>query len=130
MDHEEECFPVAHLSLFIADPAVELFALQADEVISRLEDATFGGDCSSRVDVIPSHHSHRDSSTLAFSDGIWDLKVSANSGGGNVTAHRSSPLSILAMVNHFFLQWSPLTANNANSPVPLLLTNCWLTAAF
>lgn len=123
MDHEEECFPVAHLSLFVADPAVELFALQADEVISRLEDATFSGDRSSRVDVIPSHHSHRDSGTLAFSDGIWDLKVSANSGGGNVTAHCSSPLSMLSTVNHFFLQWSTPTANNAKIRVPRLLTS-------
>lgn len=133
MRREEECFlfPVAsHLSLLVADPAVELFALQADEVISGLQDATFSGDGASRVDVIPGHHPHRDSSTLAFSDGIWDLKVSANGGGGNVTAHRSPPLSILAAVNHFFLQWAPRTANNANNRGPLLLTSCWLTAAF
>lgn len=127
IDRAEEGVPVAHLPLFIADPAVELFPLQADEVVSRLEDAAFGGDCASRVDVIPGHHSHRDSSTLAFSDGIWDLKDRPNSGGGNVTAHGSSPLSLPATVNHFFLQWSPPTANNR---APLLLTTCWLTQAF
>lgn len=91
MGHKEERFPVAHLSLFVADPAVELFAVQADEVISRLEDATFSGDGSSRVDVVPSHHSHCDSSALALPDGIWDLEVSANSGGEDATAHYSSP---------------------------------------
>lgn len=85
------CCGLSHLSLLVADPAVELFALQADEVISGLQDAAFGGDGASRVDVIPGHHPHRDSSALAFPDGIWDLKVSANSGGGNVTAHRSPP---------------------------------------
>lgn len=121
---------LSHLSLLIADPAVELLALQADEVISGLQDATFGGDGAGRVDVIPGHHPHRDSSALAFPDGIWDLKVSANSGGGNVTAHRSPPLSILAAVNHFFLQWALRTANNANNRVPLLLTSLLANRSF
>lgn len=69
---------MAHLSFFIAYPSVELFALQADEVISRLEDATLGGDGSSRVDVVPSDHPHCDTSTLAFPDGVWDLRESGN----------------------------------------------------
>lgn len=115
---------MAHLSFFIADPAVKLFALQADEVIARQEDATFCGDGASRVDVVPSHHSHCNSSTLAFSNGIWDLEVSTNSGAGNVTARHSS-VSVPATVNHFFFtvvtsngkQWSPTALNK-------LLANC------
>lgn len=66
---------MAHLSFFIAYPSVELFAFQADEVIAGLQDATFGGYGSSRIDVIPGHHPHRDASALALSYGIWDLGI-------------------------------------------------------
>lgn len=69
-----EYFAVAHLSFFVAYPSVELFALQAKEVISRLQDAAFGGDGSSCVDVVPGYHPHRDAGTLALPDRIWDLK--------------------------------------------------------
>lgn len=69
---------MAHLSFLVAYPSVELFALQAEEVISGLEDAALGGDGSSRIDVIPGHHSHRDASTLAFPDSVWDLEGRGN----------------------------------------------------
>lgn len=68
----------AHLSLFVAYPSVELFPFQAQEVVSGQQDATLGGDGSGRVDVVPSHHSHRDASTLAFPDGFWDLVERGN----------------------------------------------------
>ncbi len=70
---------MAHLSFLVAYPSVELFALQADEIVSGLQDATFGSDGSSCVDVVPSHHPHCDASTLALPDGFWDLKESGNS---------------------------------------------------
>lgn len=63
----------SHLSLFITDPAVELFALQAKKVISWLQDATFSCYSAGSVKIVPGDHAHRDSSTLALSNGIRDL---------------------------------------------------------
>lgn len=63
----------SHLSLFITDPTVELFALQAEEIIPRLQDTTFSCYSTGSVEVVPSDHADRDSSTLAFFNGIWDL---------------------------------------------------------
>lgn len=62
-----------YLSFFITDPAVELFALQAEEVISCLQDATFSCYSAGSVKVVPGDHAHCDSSTLALSNGIRDL---------------------------------------------------------
>lgn len=63
----------SHFSFFVAYPPVELFALQADEVVAGLQDAALGGDGPGRVDVVACHHPHRDACTLALPDGIWDL---------------------------------------------------------
>ena len=69
---------MAHLSFLVPYPPVELFPLQADEVVPGQEDATLGGDGSGCADVVPSHHSHCDASALAFPDGVWDLEESGN----------------------------------------------------
>lgn len=68
----------AHLALLVAYSAVELFALQADEVVAGLQDAALGGDGPRRIDVVARHHPHRDACALALPDGFWDLW-----GGGN-----------------------------------------------
>lgn len=61
---------LAHL---VADPLVELFALQTQEVISRLQNATFGGDGSGSVDVVSCYHADSDTGPLALPDGFWYL---------------------------------------------------------
>lgn len=68
-----EHFAVAHLSFFVAYPAIELFSLQTYKVIARQEDAAFGGDGSSCVNVVPSHHAYSDAGTLTFFNRIWNL---------------------------------------------------------
>lgn len=75
----------AHLSFFVTYPPVELFALQADEVVAGQQDAALGGDGSGRVDVVARHHPHRDACTLALPDGFWDLW-----GGAGTTAGREN----------------------------------------
>lgn len=57
------------------DPSVKLFPLQTQEVVSRLQDATFGGDGTGRVDVVSGHHADSDPGPLALSDGVWYLKT-------------------------------------------------------
>jgi len=63
-----------HLSFLIPDSAVEFFAVDAQEVIARLDDATLDGDGARRVDVVAGNHAHGDPRTLALLDGIWDLR--------------------------------------------------------
>lgn len=65
---------VAHLSFFVAYPAVELLPLQTYEVVAGQQDATLGGDGSSGVDVVPGHHADGDAGTLTFFNRIWNLK--------------------------------------------------------
>lgn len=65
---------VAYLSLLVAYPPVEVLALQAQEVVTRLEDATLDGDGSGGVDVVPGDHAHCDPSTLALLNGVGDLR--------------------------------------------------------
>lgn len=70
----------SHFSFFVAYPPVELFALQADEVVAGLQDAALGGDGPGRVDVVARHHPHRDACALALPDGIWDLEGGEGAG--------------------------------------------------
>lgn len=62
-----------NLSELVADPSVELFALKTQEVVSRLQDATFDSNSTGSVDVVSSHHADSDPSPLALSDGLWYL---------------------------------------------------------
>lgn len=64
-----------HLSLLISDPPVELLPLEAEEVLSRVDDATFDGDGTRSVDVVPGDHAHGDPGSLALPDGFWHLQV-------------------------------------------------------
>ena len=64
---------LSDLSQLVADPAVELFALHTQEVVSGLQDATFGGDGPRSVDVVARHHADGDPGTLALPDGVWYL---------------------------------------------------------
>ena len=64
----------SHLSQLVADPSVELFPLHAEEVVSRLHDATFDGDGPGSVDVVSGHHADSDPGPLALSDGVWYLR--------------------------------------------------------
>lgn len=63
-----------YLSFLIADPPVELFAVDAEEVFSRVDDATLDGDGPCCVDVVSCHHAHCDASTLTLLDSIRDLR--------------------------------------------------------
>lgn len=66
-------FSVPHLSFLVADPPVELFAVDAEEIFSRVDDAALDGDGPSRVDVVACDHSHRDSRALTLLDGVGHL---------------------------------------------------------
>lgn len=63
-----------HLSLLVPDSSVEFFAVYADKVISRVDDATFSSNGPGCVNVITSHHSHRDARTLTLTNGIRHLR--------------------------------------------------------
>lgn len=65
------CLP--HLSFIVADLLIELFALQAQEVLVGQQDAALGGDGTRRVDVVPSHHAHSDTCPLALGNGLRHL---------------------------------------------------------
>lgn len=85
----------SHLSFFVAYPPVELFALQADEVVAGLQDAALGGDGPGRVDVVARHHPHRDACALALPDGIWDLE------GGGSRNHSRKEEEMQVILLHF-----------------------------
>lgn len=65
-----------YLSLLISDPPVELLPLEAEEVLSGVDDATLDGDGTRSVDVVPGDHAHGDPSALALTDGFWHLQGS------------------------------------------------------
>jgi len=56
----------SHLSSLIAYPEVELLALQTQEVLPRLQDATLGCYGASGVDVVAGDHAHSDACTLTL----------------------------------------------------------------
>lgn len=63
----------SNLAQLVANAPVKFPSLYAQEVISRMYDATFRGDGSGSVDVVACHHTHGDSSPLALPDGFWHL---------------------------------------------------------
>lgn len=62
-----------YLSFVIANLLVEVFAFQAQEVLSRLQDSTFGGDGTGCVDVVSSDHTDSDACSLTFRDSLRNL---------------------------------------------------------
>lgn len=74
-----------YLPLLVADPAVELLALKAQEVLPRMDDATLDGDGPGCVDIVTGDHADCDACPLALSDGFWDLdgRAEAMGGGGH-----------------------------------------------
>lgn len=62
-----------HLSFLVPDSSVEVFALYTDKVIPRVDDATFSSNGPGCVNVITSHHPHRDACTLTLTDGLRHL---------------------------------------------------------
>lgn len=72
-----------YLSFLIADPPIELLPLQAQEIFPGLDDATLGCDSPGRVDIVSSHHSDCDASTLAFADSFRDLQDTTQVGGAS-----------------------------------------------
>lgn len=89
-------YVVLYLSLLIPDPPVELFPVDAQEVFSGVDDATFDSDGSCRVDVVSCHHTHGDSSTLAFLDGVRHLRAQDCINSKRTPSHRSAPEERLA----------------------------------
>lgn len=66
---------MSDLSQLVADPSVELLAFHTQEVVSRLQDATFGGDGPGSINVVSGHHADSDPCPLALSDGFWYLMI-------------------------------------------------------
>lgn len=64
---------IAYIAIAIANPSVKLFALEDQEIVLRLNNAAFGCDRTRRVDVVASHHSNSDSSSLTFLDGVGNF---------------------------------------------------------
>lgn len=64
----------SYLSFLVPDSSVEVFPLQTDEVVSRVDDATFSGDGSGCIDVVTSHHPYRDTRTLTLPNGVRHLR--------------------------------------------------------
>lgn len=65
---------VAHLSFLISDSSVKLFALQAQKVISRLNDATLDSNSTCCVDIVTGDHTHSDARPLTLPNGLGDLE--------------------------------------------------------
>ena len=59
-----------YLVQLVADPAVELPPLHAQEVVARVQDAALEGDGPGSVDVVPGYHAHRDARALTLPDGV------------------------------------------------------------
>lgn len=64
----------AYLPLLIADPPVEFFAFQAQEVLPRVDNATLDGYGPGCVDIVTGDHADCDTCPLALADGFWDLQ--------------------------------------------------------
>ena len=62
-----------YLPFLVADPSVELLALEAQEVLPGVDDATLDGDGPRCVDVVTGDHADRDACSLALADGFRDL---------------------------------------------------------
>lgn len=76
---QKPCF--SHLAFLIAYPPVEFFPFQAEEIVSRLQDAAFGCYGAGCVDVVPGDHAYRDPGTLALFNSIRDLIERTGSDG-------------------------------------------------
>lgn len=63
-----------YLSFLITDPPVELFAIDTEEVLSRMDDTTLDGYGPGCVYVVSCHHAHCDACTLTLLDGVGHLK--------------------------------------------------------
>lgn len=55
-----------------------------------MDDATLGGDGTSRVDVVACYHAHCDARALALPDGLWDLIGQREA--SLITCHQSAVL--------------------------------------
>lgn len=64
---------MSDLSLSVADQSVELLAVHTQEVLSRVQDATFAGYGPGSTDVVPGYHADSDPGLLALSDSFWYL---------------------------------------------------------
>lgn len=71
--HQSRCEALTHFSFLVPDSSVEVFALETDEVVAGVDDATLGGDGPGCVDVIARHHPHGDARTLTLADGLGHL---------------------------------------------------------
>lgn len=90
--HTSECPShwATYLPLLIADPLVELLALNAQKVLPRMDDATLDCDSPGCVDIVAGDHADCDACPLALSDGFWDLSGRAGAMGVSITLIRPS----------------------------------------
>lgn len=62
-----------HLALLIADPPVELLALEYEKVLVRLDDAAFERNRARGIYIVARDHSHGDARLLTFADRVRHL---------------------------------------------------------
>lgn len=62
-----------YLAFLITDPPVELFAINAEEILSWMDDPTLDGYGSGRVYVVTGHHAYSDACTLTLLNSIGNL---------------------------------------------------------
>ena len=78
MAQKNRTFYLFYLAIFVSDSAVEFLAVDNQVILSRLQDAAFEGNRSSRIDVISRHHPHGNSGPLAFPDSFRNLDTNQN----------------------------------------------------
>ena len=64
---------VTYVVIGISDESIELFSLNNEGVITRLDNTAFRCYGTSSVDVVTSDHANRDTSSLALFYGVWYL---------------------------------------------------------
>lgn len=76
----------SYLAFLVSNPSVEFLSFQAQEVFTWVDDATFSCNSPGSVDVVSSHHTDCDASTLAFANGFRDLGDIKMVGGAGKTS--------------------------------------------
>lgn len=77
----------SYLAFLVSNPSVEFLPLQAQEVFTWVDDATLSCNSPSSVDVVSSHHTDCDASTLAFANGFRNLGDTRMGGAGKTSSY-------------------------------------------
>lgn len=77
----------SYLAFLVSNPSVEFLPLQAQEVFTWVDDATLSCNSPGSVDVVSSHHTDCDASTLAFANGFRNLGDIRMGGAGKTSPY-------------------------------------------